>query len=255
LRPADEIDTRPDPVTRFQEIAERSVRIMATQQEILESSRLLEGGKYREHIELSVADVRNHVVKPADLLMSSPPYGDNHTTVTYGQAAYLPLRLIPPADIEADMDEALFASTHSTDTASLGGARSKHAVRDSGRALDRSESLRQLIDGLKDQPLDRGNRVAGFFRDLDLALDTVVENLRPGALMLWTVGDRSVGGRRVPMAKVLRQLIGERGEYVTSITRSIPQAKKRMPTRNALTKTMGSETIMVLRKTPFEPQR
>lgn len=252
LRPVSEIETRPDPIARFQEIAERSVRIMAAQQGILERNGLLEKGVYRRKIELDVADVRHHTIKAADLLMSSPPYGDNHTTVTYGQAAYLPLRLIPANEIGSGVDEALFESTHSTDTASLGGSRSKNVLRDSERALDRSESLRRLIDELKDQPLDRCNRVAGFFRDFDLALDTVVDNLRPGAMMLWTVGDRSVGGRRVPMADVLRQLVGERAEYVTELQRSIPGAKKRMPTRNALTKTMGSETIIILRKAPLE---
>lgn len=35
-----------------------------------------------------------------DLLVSSPPYGDNHTTVTYGQTSYLPLQWIDPKDLD-----------------------------------------------------------------------------------------------------------------------------------------------------------
>jgi hypothetical protein len=252
LRPTSEIESRPDPIIRFQEIAEHSVRIVAAQQEILEANGFLGKGVYRRKIELRVADVRRHKITPADLLMSSPPYGDNHSTVTYGQAAYLPLQLIPTEDIGANINRALIVSTHSTDTASLGGARSAKAVHDAERALDRSASLRRLIDDLKDQPLDRRTRIAGFFRDFDLGLDTVIDNLRPGAIMLWTVGDRSVGGRRVPMAVIMRQLIGDRADYVTDFKRSIPPAKKRMPTRNALTKTMSYETILVLRKSPLK---
>lgn len=249
LRPSSEIETRPDPIVRFKEIAERSVRIVGGQQEALEAGRLLIDGTYQRPIELEVADVRGHSIAPADLLMSSPPYGDNHTTVTYGQAAYLPLQWVPRTDIGDAVDPSLSASTHATDTASLGGAKSVSAVRDAEEALDRSAALRGLIDDLKDQPLDRRTRVAGFFRDFDQGLDSIIDNLHPGAIMLWTVGDRSVGGRRVPMASILRQLIGSRAEYVTDLGRVIPAAKKRMPTRNALTKTMGHETILVLRKT------
>jgi hypothetical protein len=249
LRPASEIENRPDPLSRFRELAERSVGIVATQQEILERTGLLTKGVYKRRIEVEVADVRGFVTTPADLLMSSPPYGDNHTTVTYGQASYLPLQWVPTRDVGDGFDAALCASTHSTDTASLGGASSRFAIRDAERALDRSPTLRRALDELRDQPLDRRTRVAGFFRDLDLSLDSVMDNLRAGAIMMWTVGDRSVGGRRIPMALVLRQLLGTRAEYVTDLTRSIPAAAKRMPTRNALTSTMGSETILVLRKT------
>jgi site-specific DNA-methyltransferase (cytosine-N4-specific) len=248
LRPSSEIETRPDSILRFREIAERSVRIMRAQQEILEVGGLLKDGIYERMIELEVADVRTHSITPADLLMSSPPYGDNHSTVTYGQAAYLPLQLIPTTDIGPAIDPALSASTHATDTASLGGISSVKAVRDAAEVIERSAELRTLIDSLKDQPLDRSTRVAGFFRDFDFGLNSIIDNLRPGAVMLWTVGDRSVGGKRVPMAAIMNQLIGDRATYVTELSRVIPAAKKRMPTRNALTKTMGSETILVLRK-------
>lgn len=248
LRPSSEIETRPDPIVRFREIAERSVRIMRAQQEILEVGGLLKEGIYEREIELEVADIRRHSIAPADLLMSSPPYGDNHSTVTYGQAAYLPLQLVPSTDIGPAIDPALSASTHATDTASLGGNSSVKAVRDATGVIERSSELHALIDSLKDQPLDRSTRIAGFFRDFDCGLNSIIGNLRPGALMLWTVGDRSVGGKRVPMAAIMSQLIGARATYVTELKRAIPAAKKRMPTRNALTKTMGSETILVLRK-------
>ena len=57
----------------------------------------------------------------ADLLVSSPPYGDNHTTITYGQHSFLPLLWIPPQDIDEDLDDSLVRNTHSIDSASLGG--------------------------------------------------------------------------------------------------------------------------------------
>ncbi|MCI4345338.1 MAG: phosphate ABC transporter substrate-binding protein PstS, partial [Thermoplasmata archaeon] len=49
-------------------------------------------------------------------------------TVTYGQASFLPLQWVPTKDIGHGIDSALSASTHTIDTASLGGATSKSAV-------------------------------------------------------------------------------------------------------------------------------
>lgn len=37
-----------------------------------------------------------------DVILTSPPYGDNHTTVTYGQYSYLPLSWIDLKDIDSN---------------------------------------------------------------------------------------------------------------------------------------------------------
>ena len=54
-----------------------------------------------------------------DLLVSSPPYGDNHTTVTYGQTSYLPLQWIDPRDLSCPYD--YVKTTQEIDRQSLGG--------------------------------------------------------------------------------------------------------------------------------------
>ena len=64
-----------------------------------------------------------------DLLVTSPPYGDNPSTVPYGQYSYLPLQWIDLDDIHEDIDSSYLRSTHEIDTRSLGGSK-KHAVRD-----------------------------------------------------------------------------------------------------------------------------
>jgi len=249
LRSADEIASRPDPVARFLEIADRSVGVVKAMQKALKDGGLLNGAHYSKQTRLEVADVRGlSLGDPSDLLMSSPPYGDNHTTVTYGQASYLPLQWVRPDDVGPGFSSQLVANTHATDSASLGGAVSKRSVMMAERALDRSATLRRCLDELRSAPEDRRNRVAAFYRDFDLALDSILDNLKPGALMIWTVGDRSVGGQRIPLDLVLSQLIGTRATYVTDLKRSIPLDRKRMPTRNSVTATMDSETILVLRK-------
>jgi hypothetical protein len=248
MRPREEIDARTnDAIGLFSYTARRSVDVMRAQIELLAERQLLDGSLYIHDVDLRVADARSELGRGADLLMTSPPYGDNHTTVTYGQAAYLPLQWVRRADVDADGRPEYFTNTAAIDSASLGGCRIK-AMQGVEQLLDRSAGFRKTIDALADLPRDRAQRVAVFFKDFDQALDQMLGVVRPGGLMVWTVGDRSVGGFRVPLAAILRQLIGDRAELVAMLERNIPQARKRMPTRNSITSTMGNESILVLRR-------
>lgn len=246
MRPREELLSRPDPVAKFKDLAVKgieSLRELATE---MAESGSLEGGRYTRRVTVRVGDTRTTKMPTAGLLMTSPPYGDNHTTVTYGQASYLPLQWIPLRDIGRSLDDSSISNTHAIDTASLGGSRGRRKVE---RVLDTSPTLRLHYDRLASQPKDRQARVLSFFIDMDVALDQICRNVASGAPMVWTVGDRSVGGERIPLGTVITQLLGRRAEFVTQLSRNIPAGSKRMPVRNALTGTMASETIQVLRRT------
>lgn len=249
MRPPHEVLNRShDAVTAFRNAAQRSLALLSAQAELLAERRLLDDHCYTGEINLQVADVTTmDLGRQVDLLVTSPPYGDNHTTVTYGQAAYLPLQWIRRSDLDVSGRPDYFVNTAALDSASLGGCRI-NAMAGIDDLLDRSAGLRHTLDRLVDQPRDRAQRVAVFFKDLDRGLDRMVQAVRPGGLMVWTVGGRSVGGVRVPMAAILRQLIGSRAEVVTILERRIPSTRKRMPTRNSVTATMGDEQILVLRR-------
>lgn len=247
IRPDAEIESRPDPVSKFRELANRGLDSLSELADEIRESGFVNRGRYGRNVELRVADTRATPVRPAGMLMTSPPYGDNHTTVTYGQSSFLPLQWIPLSDIGRGIDPALVANTHAIDTASLGGRRGRS--RPTEDVLDKSPTLRLHYDRLATQPRDRQQRVLTFFTDMDRALDRIADNVLPGAPMLWTVGDRSVGGERIPLGTVISQLLGARAEFVTQLDRTIPAGRKRMPSRNALTGTMASETILVVRRT------
>jgi hypothetical protein len=248
LRPQSEIDTRPDPVALFKGIAARNLRVLREQQHLLAERQLLDDGRYVGTTSVHIADVRDRrAQRVADMVMTSPPYGDNHTTVTYGQASYLPLQWIDRSDIARGLTHAGVESTHRTDTNSLGG-HSTLSPSGMDRLLDRSPHLRRTHDQLKDKPRDRWARIAVFYKDVDASLGPILDRVRPGGLLVWTTGDRSVGGIRVPMTPILRELLGRRTEFVSSLERTIPLDRKRMASRNAITSTMGAETILVLRK-------
>ena len=104
------------------------------------------------------------------------------------------------------------------------------------------------MDDLGSHRKDARARVAAFYRDLDASLGAILSNVRAGGVMLWTTGNRSVTGVTVKMAPILRELLGKRVELVTTLDRQIPPTRKRMAPRNAITSTMGAETILVVRK-------
>lgn len=238
---------RPNALGTFADIAGRNVEALRQQQHLLAERRHLDGPRYRHDIDLAVADVRDGLGNErADILVTSPPYGDNHTTVPYGQASYLPLQWINRPDIGHGATDACVESTHRVDTMSLGGSR-VNALKAADELLDRSIHLRRFFDTIKDNR-DGRVRVGAFFRDLYQSLDPMLGGLRPGGLMIWTVGDRSVGGHKVPMASVLRELLGTRSTTIERFERVIPQTRKRMPSRNNTASTMSSETILVLQK-------
>ena len=232
----------------FAEIARRNLRVLRQQQEFLASRGLLDGERYARRVRLRIGDVRTVAWnEPADLMMTSPPYGDNHTTVTYGQASYLPLQWIDRNDIDGlDSDECV-ANTHRLDTLSLGGSRSRRQDRLES-LLDRSPQFKRSLDSLGDAPHDRRSRLIAFYTDLDDCLGPIVNFVRPGGLLVWTTGDRRIGGVKIPMAPILRELLGRRADCVTELNREIPPARKRMPSRNDSVPTMGDETILVMRR-------
>lgn len=247
VRPPEEIAARPDPIRLFMEIARRNLRVLYQQQQFLQSRGLLDGARYTGDVRLRIGDARTvRWRQTADMMMTSPPYGDNHTTVTYGQASYLPLQWIDRTDIRGLLSDECVENTHRLDSLSLGGSLARRDTQFES-LLDRSPRLRRAFDALADAPSDRQRRLIAFYSDLDASLAPIVDRVRPGGLLVWTTGARSIGGHKVAMAPILRELLGSRAEFVSELDRVIPPDRKRMPSRNASVATMSDETILVMR--------
>ena len=252
IRSANELRSRTvNPLETFAAIlANITKRLHEETVALREAGHLSANGWYRGDIMLRLGDSTELVPLARgghDLLVTSPPYGDNNTTVPYGQYSYLPLQWIDLDDIDEDVDSGHLRSTHEIDTRSLGGAK-KHAGRDVQHLLSVSPSLKKTLLRLEELPVDRFSRGAAFYRDLDASLHRILEALRASAYMIWTVGNRRVGGALVPTDAILVELLAAKGvRLVTRIERKIPS--KRMATRNVTASTMRGETILVFRKT------
>ncbi|MEN3285004.1 MAG: hypothetical protein V7607_6144 [Solirubrobacteraceae bacterium] len=200
----------------------------------------------RPDLRLSCGDVRG--LRPsdrlADIVLTSPPYGDNHTTMPYGQVSYLPLRWIDLHDIDRAIDPQLLAASKSLDTASLGGS-----LRVDAAALaalrDRSATLSDLVGRLRDAPPQGLKRTASFFVDLDAGLRRIALAAAPDAHMVMTVGDKTTYGRHVPTTQIVCELLDTYDfRTVEQLGRRIGRAKRLAP-RNEFGATIGTETVIV----------
>lgn len=250
IRDSEELKERSvRPVQTFATVVSNIGKRLAEEAEALrDAGHLSRNGYYRGELEIRLGDS----TEPAgdagwhDLVVTSPPYGDNTSTVPYGQYSYLPLQWIDLQDVDRAVDAGCVRSAYAIDARSLGGSR-RHAVEQVSELLEVSPSLEKTLKRLEGLPPDRKGRVAAFVRDLDSSLDAVVGALKLGGYMIWTIGNRRVGGEPVPSDRILGELLAARNvRLVARMDREIPS--KRMATRNSIASTMCREAILVFRK-------
>jgi hypothetical protein len=252
--PTDVLESRVvDTLAEFKDVANENITQATAQRRALADSELLtRSGRYAGRIQHRLADVRSidakRLAAGADLLMTSPPYGDNRTTVPYGQYAFLPLKWIDPADLDGGDELAtLIENPYRTDVASLGGRPSGEVVDLLTQLSERSDSVREVSKLLKDMSGDGLRRFGTFVCDLDDAMRKINTQLRPSAFQCWTLGERSISSHRIPTTRIVAELAAAQGcSEVVTLTRAIPNGRKRMAIRNDSGSTIRSETILVM---------
>lgn len=186
----------------------------------------------------TVTDIPSHLVAPAsvDIVVTSPPYGDSHTTVAYGQYSRLSaawLGLQEPDKVDSKL---------------MGGAVQKKVHKFQCVPLDNAlEAICQMDE-------KRAMEVAAFYNDLSKSISHVATVVKPGGYACYVVGNRKVKGIMLPTDASIRCFFENHDfEYIDTFHRSIPN--KRMPLRNSPTNaagvvenTMLQEHIVVMRR-------
>ncbi len=177
-----------------------------------------------------------------DLIVTSPPYGDNSTTVTYGQYSMLPIYWIDRKDME-NFDERLIENYSSIDSNSLGGVSKREKQCYQSNCLE--EYLKSIVQ-------DKRKKVENFIVDYLEAMTQMGRVLKKGKRIVLTLGNRRVDNKVVPLSSITQEYFENIGfELETSITRNIPI--KRMPRRvskvdNNPVESMNQEYVLILRK-------
>lgn len=168
-----------------------------------------------------------------DLICTSPPYGDNHTTVTYGQFSILPLLWIDSDDLMV-WDKALLDKFTAIDSASLGGT-----IKSTGGKIGESQYCEYCVN----ISAEKQKKVKAFFYDYETVFKLLTKALKPGKLLVMTLGNRRVDNKEIPFDKFNDELASKYGLKLDStITRRI--IGKRMPCKVSNIKDCGSVQSM-----------
>ena len=239
------------PIITFLNISKKSIADIEDFRNSLEKENLLSEGIYIRNTEVQWGNSMHEVLtnEKYQLLLTSPPYGDNHTTVTYGQFSYLPLQWIPVNEIDEAITLDYLRVINEIDSNSLGGKNVITSSELENRLFPKSKTLKAYFDFLTSEERIKARKILNFINDLDITIDNVLEKMDINSYHVWTIGNRSVNNKEVQNDKILTELLESKGLFlVTDLTRDI--LSKRMPGRNNFSDTMSKEKILIFKK-PF----
>jgi tRNA G10 N-methylase Trm11 len=186
----------------------------------------------------TVVDIPKNIIAPksVDIVITSPPYGDSHTTVAYGQYSRLSaawLDLHEPDKIDKKL---------------MGSFVSKER-----RTFECDELNKALMQIQKEHP-KRALEVAAFYDDLRKSISHIAPTVKSKGYACYVVGNRKVKGIVLPTDLAVQSFFESQGfKHINTFHRRIPN--KRMPLRNspsnisgAVDNTMLREHIVVMKK-------
>ncbi|WP_226023647.1 DNA adenine methylase [Halomicrobium salinisoli] len=177
----------------------------------------------------------------ADIVITSPPYGDHQTTVAYGQFSQDPALLTGKVTYDEMKD---------VDKTGLGG---KYEVLEPLSDLEEySPTLKATLDTLREKD-GRAEDAMNFFRDYYAVMEQVGEITKSGQPVAWVVANRTMSRVNIPTHLITRELCEHIGyEFDVNLPREIPN--KTLPWENAPENVegtkgdlMANENIVILR--------
>lgn len=185
----------------------------------------------------STNGIPEDIVAPGsvDMVVTSPPYGDSHTTVAYGQFSRWANEWFG-FEHAKDLDRHL-----------MGGGKCSEQ-------LFTTECLSKVLDEIRVKDEKRYWEVISFLNDYYLSMQHVASVIRSGGVVCYVVGNRNVKSVQIPLDYFTAETFEKFGfEHEVTIVREIPN--KRMPSKTSPTNipgdkvdTMSNEYIVILRK-------
>ena len=220
---------------------------------VLEFKNLRSGKKNRLYCGDSrtiLREKRRFAENSIDLVITSPPYGDNTTTITYGQYSVLPLRWISLSDIQDSISVGTVASLSRIDRDSLGGVNYSPDQLSQSGILNASGELKRFVDSLlSEKKTVKARKVASFILDFSEVIQNLSLIIKPGKLLVFTVGNRHVNKMELPLHLILKELAELHGmDMRYDFRRNIIKNKNYVDTSVQGFKTINKETIMILQK-------
>jgi hypothetical protein len=251
MRPLEEISLRKtSSISTFLNVSHKNIKNICEYNTVLVKNGYIKNEQYIKNAEVVWGDTNSGIKtrKTFNLLVTSPPYGDNQTTVTYGQFSYLPLQWIPMEDIDEKIELDYLKTTQEIDSKSLGG-QSKKSIKEIEEIIfEKSRTLKKFVNQFKDVERKKAEKVTRFIFDLDCSIDKILPRMRKNSFLAWTIGNRNVNKKIVRNDLILNELFqSKKIKLFTDLEREI--LSKRMPGRNNFSNTMSKERILIYKKT------
>ena len=251
MRPIEEINSRQiSAIKTFTSVSKKNIKNINDYISVLIQNGHIKKGKYIKNTDVVWGDTNSGIKtkKTFNLLVTSPPYGDNQTTVTYGQFSYLPLQWIPVEDIDDSIAIDYLKTAQSIDNKSLGGQIKESINEIEERVFEKSKTLKKFVTQFKDAERKKAEKVTRFINDLDNSIDKMLPRMRNDSFLVWTIGNRNVNKQVVQNDLILKELFTHKGVGLfTDLEREI--LSKRMPGRNNFSNMMSKEKILIFKKT------
>jgi hypothetical protein len=251
MRPIEEINSRNlSAINAFTSVLKKNIIDIIEYNLLLSQNGQIKDGKYDKNVNVVWGDsnVEIRTDKTFNLLVTSPPYGDNKTTVTYGQFSFLPLQWIPIEDIDDTITIDYLKTAQSIDNKSLGGQIKENIKDVEERVFEKSNTLKRFINQFKDGERKKAEKVTRFINDLDNSIDKMLPKMNKDSFLVWTIGNRNVNEQVVQNDLILKELFTDKGiSLFTDLEREI--LSKRMPGRNNFSNMMSKEKILIFKKT------
>ncbi|WP_254921982.1 adenine-specific DNA methylase [Halorubrum sp. Eb13] len=156
----------------------------------------------------------------ADIVITSPPYGDHGTTVAYGQFSQ------DPAIVAWGRG---YDEMREVDKEGLGGKNRKLEPLDTLEEL--SPALAATLETLREKE-GRAEDAMEFFRDYYAVMEQVARVTKPGNPVAWVVANRTMSRVNIPTHLITKELCQHLGfEHQYMLAREIPN--KTLPWSNA----------------------
>jgi len=177
----------------------------------------------------------------ADIVITSPPYGDHQTTVAYGQFSQDPALLTGKVTYDEMKD---------VDKTGLGG---RYDVLEPVSNLEEySPTLKTTLDTLREKD-GRSDDALDFFRDYYAVMEQVAKITKTDQPVAWVVANRTMSRVNIPTHLITRELCESlEYEFDVNLPREIPT--KTLPWENAPENVegtkgnlMANENIVILR--------
>ena len=194
-------------VESFNTIADRNIGIVEEfRRVLLHAGHLDARGRYKYRVSIRYGDSARSLRFPPgrkpDVIITSPPYGDNKTTVPYGQAAWLALRWIDIRDISRHIGASVAEGAYDIDNRSLGGRRSRNLMNRRKIIAPARSTAANYAQRLEHLSHDGLSRFVHFVYDLRRALRRLASDCREQGYFVLTLGERNISGTVCPLADV-----------------------------------------------------